>query len=177
VQGLSAPMPVKPKASAPEEGKNNQLKFERELGSALSAKDKKTNSPRLVVYDFDAAERMKVVGLILTEALREELFNLGDFVLVNRESILKVMDEYKLQQTSLVDEKQVVAVGKWLAANEAITGNLAVIGNVSILQAKRVDIRTLGTMALGSVKCSAGREDELLDKIPELARKLTKFPK
>ena len=172
VQGLSAPLPVKAKAFSPEEGKNNQLKFEKELGSALSSKDKKTDSPRLVVYDFDAAERLKVVGLILTEALREELYNLGGFVLVNRENILKIMDEYKLQQTSLIDEKQAVQVGKWLAANEAVTGNLAILGNTSILQVKRVDIKTLGTMALGSLKCPAGREDELLDKMPELARKL-----
>jgi hypothetical protein len=177
----STPQPAQIKVSSPEDRvkdvKNNQLRFERELEKVLSAKDKKTKGPRLVVYDFDTVERMKVVGLILTEALREELFNLGGFVLVNRESILKIMDEYKLQQTSLVDEKQVVEVGKWLAANEAVTGNLAVLGKTSILQVKRVDIKTLGTVALGSVKCTAGREDELLDKMPELARKLAPLPK
>jgi len=150
-----------------------QLTFEKELERALAAGDKKTDTSRLVVYDFDATERMKVVGLILTEALREEFHKLGGFVLVNRENILKIMDEYKLQQTSLVDEKQAVKVGKWLAANEAVTGHLAMLGKTSILQVKRVDIKTLGTLALGSLKCPAGREDELLDQMRELARQLT----
>ena len=150
-----------------------QLAFEKELEKALSAKDKKTDSPRLVVYDFDAADRLKVVGLILTEALREELHNLGGFVLVNRENILKIMDEYKLQQTSLIDEKQAVKIGKWLAANEAVTGKLDILGNTSILQVKRVDIKTLRTMALGSLKCPTGQEDELLGQMVQLAKTLS----
>lgn len=149
-----------------------QLTFEKELEQLLESGDKITGKSRLIVYDFDAAERMKVVGLILTEALREEFHKLGGFVLVNRENILKIMDEYKLQQTSLVDEKQAVKVGKWLAANEVVTGHLAMLGETSILQVKRVDIKTLGTLALGSLKCPAGREDELLDRMPELAHKL-----
>lgn len=150
-----------------------QLAFEKELEKSLAPEDKKADHQRLVVYDFDAVERMKVVGLILTEALREELHNSGGFVLVNRENILKIMDEYKLQQSGLVDEKQAIKVGKWLAANEAVTGNLAMLGNTSILQVKRIDIQTLGNIALGSLKCPAGREDELLEQMPQLARKLT----
>lgn len=176
---LQPPPESKNEAAGPQktaaDGRLNekQLTFEKELKQAFAAGDKKTDKSRLVVYDFDATERMKVVGLILTEALREEFHKLGGFVLVNRENILKIMDEYKLQQTSLIDEKQAVKVGKWLAANEAVTGHLAMLGNTSILQVKRVDIKTLGTLALGSLKCPAGREDELLDQMPQLARKLT----
>lgn len=170
--------PVKAVASEPTNGdakiSEKQLAFEKELEKSLAPEDKNTGRPRLVVYDFDAAERMKIVGLILTEALREELHNSGGFVLVNRENILKIMDEYKLQQSGLVDEKQVVKVGKWLAANEAVTGNLAMLGNTSILQVKRIDLQTLDNIALGSLKCPAGREDKLLDRMPQLVRKLTR---
>ena len=150
-----------------------QATFEKELEKALSAKNKTTDSPRLVVYDFEAVEPMKIVGLILTEALREELLNSGGFVLVNRENILKIMDEYKLQQSGAVDEAQAVKMGKWLAASEAMTGNLATLGATSILQVKRIDIKTLGTIALGSLKCPSGREDELLNEMPQLAKKLS----
>jgi hypothetical protein len=124
------------------------------------------------VYDFDATERLNVVSLILTEALREELFILGQFMLVNRENMLHVMHELKLQQSGMVDEKQVIQLGKWLAANEAVTGKLAVLGNFYILQAKRTNIQTMGTLALGSLRCAAGHEDELLSGMPDLARKL-----
>lgn len=176
-QALPAPSPkaqtpdAPPKTAAAQSEK--QRVFEKELEQALASGDQKTDRPRLVVYDFDAAERMKIVGLILTEALREEFHNLGRFVLVDRGNMLKIMDEYKLQQSGLVDETQVVKMGKWLAANEAVTGNLAMIGESSIIQVKRIDIKTMGTIALGSLKCPVGREEELLNQMPQLARKLT----
>ncbi|MFO7568823.1 MAG: CsgG/HfaB family protein [Smithellaceae bacterium] len=152
---------------------NRQADFEKELQKVLSTKTEESGFPRLVVFDFDAADTLKVVGLILTESLREALLDAGGFVLVNRENMLKIMDEYKLQQSGAVDEAQAVKMGKWLAASEAITGQLAVLGATSVLQAKRIDIGTLGTITMGSLRCPSGREDELLNRMPELARKLT----
>jgi hypothetical protein len=61
-----------------------------------------------VVYDFDAVERLSVVALILTDALREELFILRRFLLVNSENMMQVMRELKLQHSGLVDEKEFV---------------------------------------------------------------------
>lgn len=149
-----------------------QQAFEKELEEVILAKDKKHTGARLVVYDFDTVEHLKVVGMILTEALREELHKLGGFTLVNRENMAQVMEELKLQQSGLVNEKQAIKLGEWMAANEAVTGHFAVIGKSSILQAKRVDIKTLGTMALGSIKCRTGEEDDLLGSMNELAQKL-----
>ena len=167
-----APASSLPKTPGALAAGDQQRVFEKELEQALNPKSPKKSGPRLIVYDFDAAEPMKVAGLILTEALREELCHFGDYVLIQRENMAKILEEYKLQRSGLVDEKQAVRVGKWLAANEAVTGNLAVLGNISLLQAKRMDIETLGTLAAGSIKCPAGREDELLDRMPELAAKL-----
>lgn len=131
---------------------------------------------RLVVYDFDAVGQLDVAAMILTEALREELHELGRFLLVNRENIVQVMDELKLQQSGMVDEAQAVQMGKWLAANETVTGKLAQLGNLYVLQAKRTDVKTLGTLGIGSLKSSAGREEELLNGLPSLARKLAGLP-
>jgi hypothetical protein len=151
--------------------------FEKKLEKELQDKAPVTDKTRLVVYDFDASERLQVVSLILTEALREELFILGRFRLVNRENMMQVLQELKLQQSGLVDEKQVVQLGKWLSASEAVTGRLAVLGTAYVLQAKRTDIKTLGTLGLGSLKCAEGQEDELLSGMPELARRLVGLKK
>jgi len=86
--------------------------------------------------------------------------------------MMQMLQEHKLQQSGLVDEKQVVQLGKWLAANESVTGRLAVLGNTYVLQAKRTDIQTFGTLGLGSLRCVAGHEDELLSGMPDLARRL-----
>ncbi len=171
-QSLKDTAPSLPKTPQTLAADERQKAFEKELERALKPGDQKKDGPRLIVYDFEAAEPMKVAGLILTEALREALHHSGNFVLIQRENMMKFLEEYKLQQSGLVDKKQAVRAAKWLAANEAVTGNLAVLGNTSILQAKRMDIETLGTMAAGSIKCPAGREDELLDRMPELAAML-----
>ena len=145
---------------------------EVDLEKALSAETMAEGRTRLAIYDLESPEPFKTVALILSEALREELFRLGRFTLVNRENIVQVMNEMGLQQTGLVDEKQAVQAGKGMAARQIIMGKFGILGNTSILQAKRIDVETQGTLALSSLKCALGKEEELLSSLPDLARKL-----
>jgi len=55
-------------------------------------------------------------------------------------------------------------------------GRLASIGKSSLLQAKRIDTETHGTMAISSLKCKQGKEEVLLDRMEELASKLILAP-
>ncbi|HRS88038.1 MAG TPA: CsgG/HfaB family protein [Syntrophales bacterium] len=135
-------------------------------------KGARAGKTRIVVYDFASPENLSVPSLILTEALREELLKRGDFVLVNREDLGRLAGEMKVQQSGMIDEKQAVRLGKGLAAAEAVTGRLHTLGNTYILQAKRTDIETMGTLSIGSLKCPVGREEELLAQMPLLAKKL-----
>ena len=116
------------------------------------------------------------MALILSEALREELFRLGNVILVNRENMNQVVQEVTLGQTGLIDEKQAVQAGKALAARQIIVGRLASIGKSSLLQAKRIDTETHGTLAISSLKCKQGKEEVLLDRMEELAGKLVQAP-
>ena len=131
---------------------------------------------RLVVYDLEAADHLRPTALILSESLREELFKFRRFSLVNRENLLQLMDELKFQQSGFVDEKQAVQLGKGMAANQVVTGRLGPLGGSYILQAKRIDVQSLGTKALGSLKCKQGEEEQLLEQLPALAKKLAEAP-
>jgi hypothetical protein len=127
---------------------------------------------RLVVYDLEASQPMQVAGLILTEALRQEIFKLGSVDLVNREDVSRAAEELKLQQSGLVPDRDAVRVGRWLAVSQSVTGRLGVLGATMVLQARRTDIETMGTLAVGTLKAPQGREEELLDNLPTLAREL-----
>jgi len=127
---------------------------------------------RLIVYDLEAAENLKITALIISECLREEIYKLGRFTLVNRENMLKVIEEMKFQQTGLVDEKQAVQLGKGMAADHIITGRLGVLGGLSILQAKRINVQSFGTSGIASLKCKQGEEETLLDHLNQLVTKL-----
>jgi len=127
---------------------------------------------KLVVYDLDTNEQLRVVGLILAEALREELLQLGVFTLVNRENIAKVMEEHKLQQSGLVDESQVLQLGKWLAAQQAVSGRISLLGESFVVQAKRIDLEKAETLKMASLQCPVSQQEKLLDDVSGLARKL-----
>jgi hypothetical protein len=140
----------------------------------LSAGETPTSGTNLAVYDLDTIEPYRVIALILSEALRQELFKLGLYHMVNRENIVKVLEELALQQTGLVDEKEAARAGKGLAAQQIVLGRYGVLGKNSVLQAKRVDVETQGTLGLGSLRCDVGREDELLAHMTELAREIAR---
>lgn len=86
------------------------------------------------------------------------------------------MDELKFQQSGLVDKKQAVQLGKGMAARQVVTGRFGPLGGRYVLQAKRIDVQSLGTRALGSLKCKQGEEEQLLEQLPDLARKLAEAP-
>lgn len=143
---------------------------------AAAASMPEAGKTRLAVHDLETAQPLQVAGLILTEALREEIFKLGDFELVNREDLSRALEEMKLQQSGLVQDERALQLGRWLAARQSVTGRLGSLGNIVLLQIKRTDIETLETLAIASLKAQAGKEEELLNSLPEIARKLTQKP-
>jgi hypothetical protein len=147
-----------------------------DMESALAEDTPAQTGERLLVYDLETSENLKPTALILSESLREELFKFRRFSLVNRENMLQLMDELKFQQSGLVDEKQVVQLGQGMAANQIVTGMLGSLGGSYILQAKRIDVQSLGTKALGSLKCKQGEEERLLEQLPDLAKRLAEGP-
>ena len=176
-----APSPVAPKPAPPpvprlEEKPSAPQEIIREVNyeEVLSAEAIAKGGTNLAVYDLDTIEPYRVVALILSEALRQELFKLGLFHMVNRENIVKVLEELALQQTGLVDEKEAARAGRGLAAQQIVLGRYGILGKNSIVQAKRVDVETQGTLGLGTLRCDVGREDELLAHMIELAREIAK---
>ena len=169
--GPSVPPTGKPRLSereAPPEkpGPSIDMKQIRKVEAAAAART------RLAVLDLDTSEPFKVIALILSEALREEIFRMGAFSLVNRENMEQVLSEMGLQQTGLVEERQAVRAGKGLAAAQIVLGQFGTLGSMSVLQVKRIDVETQGTLAIGSLRCAKGREEELLAGLSHLARKL-----
>ena len=146
------------------------------ISKAFEAETPTKGRTQLAVYDLDSEKHLKIVAIILSEALREELFRLGNFILVNRENMNQVLQEIKLGQTGLIDEKQAIQAGKALAVNQIILGRLASIGKSSLLQAKRVNTETHNTLSISSLKCKKGKEEVLLDRMKELAVKLIQAP-
>ncbi len=175
-QATKAKPHVSPSLTAPASSKKTptlaSLGREVDITKAFESETVTKGRPQLAVYDLDSSKHLKIVALILSESLREELFRLGNFILVNRENMNQVLQEIKLGQTGIIDDKQAIQAGKVLAVSQIIVGRLASIGKSSLLQAKRIDTETHNTMAISSLKCKKGKEEMLLDRMKELAGKL-----
>ena len=176
-----APSPVAPKPAPPPESRLEEkpsalqeVSEKLDYDEVVLAEETAKSGTKLAVYDLDTIEPYRVVALILSEALRQELFKLGLFQMVNRENIVKVLDELALQQTGLVDEKEAARAGKGLAAQQIVLGRYGILGKNSVVQAKRIDVETQGTLGLGTLRCDVGREEELLARMTELAREIAK---
>lgn len=128
---------------------------------------------RVVVYDLDTTERLRVAGLIVTEALREELHRSGGFTIINRQDLQRAMEEMKLGQSGLLEEGTALRLGKGLAANESVSGRLSPLGSLLVLQARRTDLETTGIVAAASLRCREGNEEDLLSGLPDLVRRLS----
>jgi len=139
------PEPQKTKPEKTPDSLAESQKFKFELANPLIEKPTEQDKTRIIVYDFNSVNWLTVPALILSEALREELYKLGRFRLVNREDIQRVLSELKLQQSGLVNETQVMQIGQWLAAENAITGKLSPLGNTIVLQTKRINMKTIGS--------------------------------
>ncbi len=180
-QDLQRPSPEATRTEKPTEPPRQPVvQKPGERGPAKESTDEKpamslaalAKGTKLAVFDLDSPENFRPVALILTEALREELFLLQKFTLVNREDLSRVLQETALQQSGLIDERQAIKTGKGLAANQVVTGRLGLLGKTYILQAKRVDVETLATLGLTSAKFSEGQEEEVLSKMKDLAKRL-----
>lgn len=145
---------------------------ERDIEDLLTQDEPLTSGKKLVVYDLDASQQYKPASLILSEALREEIFKLKKFTLVNREDLEVVLKEIALQQTGLINEKEAIQTGKGFAANQIITGRLGLLGKTFVLQAKRVDVETYATLGLASAKFNQGQEDEAFTQMQQFATHL-----
>lgn len=126
------------------------------------------NQSRLIVYDINAAEQLRTVALILSEAIREEVFKRGAYELVNRENLKQIMEEMTFQQSGMVNDAQAVKIGQGMAAQEIVLGQLSPIGSSLVLQSKRVDMGSMGNLSFASIRCEAGKEEFMLDRIKEL---------
>lgn len=127
---------------------------------------------KLIVYDISTTDSLQVVGLILSEALREEILRRGTFNIVNRENLSQLFDELKFQQSGPVDPSQAVKLGKGAGASEIITSNLGSIGKILMLQSKRVEVESMLNLSAASLKGQPGHEDELLKELPGLVDRL-----
>jgi TolB-like protein len=133
--------------------------------------------PTLGVLDFDnnsLADRQRLEPLRkgLAQMFTSELGQLQGLRLVERADLQRVIEEMKLAQAGLIDEKTAQQVGKLVGAKHLLLGGFIYLPNKKIrLDARIVEVETGRTMKAAE---ETGTEGQLFDMVKALNKKLVK---
>jgi TolB-like protein len=141
------------------------------LASALSAQT------TLGILDFDNnsltdRERLEPMRKGLAQMFTSELSQLQDLQLVERADLNRIIEEMKLAQAGMIDERTAQQVGKLAGAQHLLLGGFIYLPNKKI----RVDVRVVEVETGRTLKAGerTGKEEQLFDMVKELNQKLVK---
>ncbi len=131
----------------------------------------------LGILDFDnnsltERERLEPLRKGLAQMLTSELSQLQELQLVERADLNRVIEEMKLAQAGMIDEKSAQQVGKLVGAQHLLLGGFIYLPNKKIrLDVRVVEVETGRTLKAGE---RTGKEEQLFDMVKELNHKLVK---
>jgi len=100
----------------------------------------------IAVWDLDDLSLPKGarphLGEILSSQIIEVLKGRGDYVVVERQRLLLVLEELRLGTTELIDETTRLKLGKMLGARRMVFGGYQIIGGQMRLDLRVVEVET-----------------------------------
>ena len=126
----------------------------------------------IAVFDFENNGLETNEVRQLSTRLENELVKLGDFKVVERTEIDKVLKEQKLQVSGNVEEV-LIDVGKILGASQIILGSVGKIGNLYTISTKLVDVESGELLLASDFDAEDGLSELLQIGLKDVALELT----
>ena len=112
-------------------------------------------------------------GRIVAEWLSVSLEKIDVFEVYERIAIDKLTEEYKLQQTGIIDEDTMAEIGKMRGVEAIVIGSITKLGSTIKVTAKLVNTET--AKLIDSVDCKVSTIDELSGQIDKIALELARI--
>ena len=115
----------------------------------------------IAVIDLKAIQVPEPIALIVSDVLRDELFQTRRFDIMSRTDMVEVFKEHEFVLTGACDDIGCyIEVGKILTVEKLIVGNLSQLGSIYYLSLKMVDVNTAQYEKIASARGPAS-DDEL----------------
>lgn len=115
----------------------------------------------IAVMDFDGFGISQVEAIALTNRLRNELFRLGTFDVVDRGMMENILNEQNFQMVGCTSNECLVEVGRLLGAKQMMGGSISKVGNTFSVSARLVDVETGRLLAVSDYDLRAEIDDML----------------
>ena len=96
----------------------------------------------IAVVEFEGKNISQSEASILTDRLRNELFRIGEFDVLERELMQQILMEQDFQLSGCASDECLVEVGKLVGVREIVGGSVGKVGNVITVSARLVDVET-----------------------------------
>ncbi len=117
--------------------------------------------PRVAVLPFSAINLSNSDAQAITSLFETALVKTGVFNVIEQNQIRAILDAQRFSLQGCTDESCAVEVGKLLAAEQIVIGELSRVGNRFILNAKIIDVKQGKNIRADNV--SAGSLEEIAD--------------
>ena len=102
------------------------------------AQDKMT----IAVLDLEGRGISLIEAQALTDRLRNDLFRLGAFRVLDRGMMESILAEQDLQLAGCTSNECLVEVGRLLGAQQIVGGSISLIGEMYTVSARLIDVET-----------------------------------
>jgi TolB-like protein len=130
--------------------------------SSLAEKDRFTIAI-IELENVGKRARDSELGKIVSEMLTTNIVQSGNFNVVEREQLSKVLKELKLNQIGLVDANSAKTVGKMLAADSILCGSVSEVGQFFDINVRLIDVEKATIISAAVIEI---KQSDFLNNIP-----------
>ncbi|MCH8327606.1 MAG: DUF2380 domain-containing protein [Candidatus Marinimicrobia bacterium] len=127
----------------------------------------------IAVLDFDGIGIAETEAIALSNRLRNELFRLGRFEVVDRGMMTEILNEQDFQQSGCTSNDCLVEVGRLLGARQMIGGSVSKVGGTFTVSARLVDVETSRVLAVSDFDLRGEVDDMLTRGMAQVAIQLS----
>ncbi|OGS37220.1 MAG: hypothetical protein A2293_15190 [Elusimicrobia bacterium RIFOXYB2_FULL_49_7] len=114
----------------------------------------------IAVMDLKTEGDLKSASSILSDRLRAELFNTGQFAVMERGEMDAILKEQGFQQSGVCDDKAcMVEVGQLLGVQKMVAGSIGQLGAMFLINLRIIDVSTGKMIATYSGECRCPVEE------------------
>jgi len=122
--------------------------------------------------DLKAVGVSRSLARTISNMIRTDLVNIGNFYVVERTQMNQILKEQGLQRTGCTDQECAVEIGKLMSANRIFIGEVSKLGSSLIITVRIVDVEK--GVSVFAAREKAKSVDVLDVSVTKLTRKLSK---
>lgn len=123
----------------------------------------------IAVVDLEGIGISQVEAVALSNRLRNELFRLSKFKVVDRGLMQNILEEQDLQQLGCTSNECLVELGRLLGVQQMIGGSISKIENMISVSTRIVDVETGEVLSVSDYDREAGLAEILTNGMREVA--------